>query len=94
MEESGQVRGFLSMVENHLAALFIHPAHQRSGLGRRLLDSAKALHHTLELNVYRANVKAVGFYRSAGFEVVAEARDAATGQPELTLCWLGELGAG
>ncbi|WP_107331385.1 GNAT family protein [Metapseudomonas otitidis] len=66
VEESGQVRGFLSMVENHLAALFIHPAH----------------------------VKAVGFYRSAGFEVVAEARDAATGQPELTLRWLGELGAG
>lgn len=50
VEESGQVRGFLSLVENHLAALFIHPAHQRSGLGRRLLDSA--------------NVKAVGFYRS------------------------------
>ncbi|MGK8707893.1 N-acetyltransferase [Metapseudomonas otitidis] len=94
VEENGQVCGFLSRVEHHLAALFIHPDHQRSGLGRRLLDSAKARHYSLELNVYRANVKAVGFYRSAGFEVVAEARDAATGQPELTLRWLGELGAG
>lgn len=78
-----------AMLNHYLAALFIHPAHQRSGLGRRLLDSAKARHHSLELNVYRANVKAVGFYRSAGFEVVAEALDAETGQPELTLRWRG-----
>lgn len=90
VEENGQVRGFLSRVEHHLAALFIHPDHQRSGLGRRLLDSAKARHPSLELNVYSANTQAVGFYRSAGFEVVAEALDAATGQQELTLCWCRE----
>lgn len=94
VEENGQVCGFLSLVEHHLAALFIHPNHQRSGLGRRLLDRAKARHPSLELNVYSANTQAVGFYRSAGFEVVAEALDAATRQPELTLRWSGELGAG
>ena len=87
LEEKGQVLGFASLHEQRLAALFVSPDAQGRGLGRRLLDEAKRRRDSLELGVYRANTRAVAFYRAGGFMTVDETRDPHTGQPELTMRW-------
>lgn len=87
LEEKGQVLGFASLHEQRLAALFVTPDAQGRGLGRRLLDDAKSRRDSLELGVYRANARAVAFYRAGGFVTLNETRDPHTGQPELTMRW-------
>ncbi|WP_212630955.1 N-acetyltransferase [Pseudomonas sp. KB-10] len=87
LEEKGQVLGFASLHEQRLAALFVSPDAQGRGLGRRLLDEAKRRRDSLELGVYRANTRAVAFYRAGRFVTVNETRDPHTGQPELTMRW-------
>lgn len=87
LEEKGQVLGFASLHEQRLAALFVSPDAQGRGLGRRLLDDAKSRRDSLELGVYRANARAVAFYRAGGFVTLNETRDPHTGQPELTMHW-------
>lgn len=87
LEEKGQVLGFASLHEQRLAALFVSPDAQGRGLGRRLLDDAKSRRDSLELGVYRANARAVAFYRAGAFVTLNETRDPHTGQPELTMRW-------
>ncbi|MCW2099696.1 UNVERIFIED_ORG: putative acetyltransferase [Pseudomonas psychrophila] len=87
LEDEGRVLGFMSLHENRLAALFVSSHAQGRGLGRKLLQEAKRLHTALELNVYRANERAIAFYRAGGFSTVAESYDPVTGQHELTMRW-------
>jgi putative acetyltransferase len=87
LEEDSRVLGFLSLHENRLAALFVSPEAQGRGLGRQLLDEAKRLRSSLELNVYSANDRAIAFYQAGGFSTVAESLDPVTGQQEFTMRW-------
>jgi putative acetyltransferase len=87
LEENGHVLGFASLREQRLAALFVSPSAQGRRLGRQLLDEAKRRRDNLELGVYRANTRAVAFYRANDFMTLEETRDPHTGQPELTMHW-------
>ncbi|WFS18296.1 N-acetyltransferase [Pseudomonas sp. 905_Psudmo1] len=87
LEEQGRVLGFASLHGQRLAALFVSPDAQGRGLGSQLLDEAKRRRNRLELGVYRANTRAVAFYRAGGFVTLDETRDPHTGQPELTMRW-------
>lgn len=56
-----------------ITRLYVHPTHQRRGLGRRLLEAAIAGHphcDQVTLEVAADNEKAVAFYRAEGFEAV------------------------
>ncbi len=66
--------GFISMLKNHIAALFVDPDMQGQGIGRRLLDHVTEGRDELSLEVYLANERAMGFYAVRGFEV-ASVRD-------------------
>ena len=52
-ESAESVCGFVSLVENYVAALFVHPDRQGQGIGRRLLQWAAAQYPTLELSGIR-----------------------------------------
>ncbi|MFD1008953.1 N-acetyltransferase [Oceanisphaera ostreae] len=82
-ERQNEVQGFVALVDNYLAALFVRPDCQQSGIGRALLDRAKQQRNQLSLKVFCENDIAVNFYRTQGFSVIAEGTDAATSQPEL-----------
>ncbi len=62
LEQGEELIGFLSLVDEKLAALFIDPAKQQRGHGQALLDFAKTIRDQLELNVYKQNSSAVSFY--------------------------------
>lgn len=87
-EQDGDIKGFVSLHETALAALFVMPMSQSRGIGRALLDHAKSLRPMLELHVYCKNARAVRFYETNGFVIVSESEDMHTGEPE----WLMRFG--
>jgi len=86
-EEDDAVRGFLSLFENTVAALFVSPAFQGKGIGIQLINKAKALRETLELSVYKKNGKSFEFYQRCGFTAAGERVDERTGEEEILMRW-------
>ena len=57
------------------------------GIGKQLLDQAKAVRPSLTLSVYRKNSRAVSFYQREGFSVLSQETDSGTGEMELVMAW-------
>ncbi|GIO34488.1 MULTISPECIES: N-acetyltransferase [Paenibacillus] len=87
LEEMGQPVGFISTVQDYLAALFVHPDHQGKGYGRALLQFVKERSEELKLKVYKDNDNAYRFYCRHGFTVMEEAADEDTGHAEFVMSW-------
>ncbi|MFA0125675.1 GNAT family N-acetyltransferase, partial [Vibrio sp. 10N.261.48.A2] len=81
----GKVRGFYSLYEGLLAAIFVCPEHQGSGIGKHLMQHAKLECPNLSLNVYKENQATIDFYLSQGFNIVSEQADEHTGHREYTM---------
>lgn len=81
----GRVVGFLSLVDNEVGGLFVHPDFQRQGIGRALMDSARAARPYLELTVFEANSQGRRFYEAYGFREVERVAEGVEGHPELRL---------
>ncbi|GAA3533908.1 GNAT family N-acetyltransferase [Zobellella aerophila] len=81
-EREGEVQGFIALVDDYLAALFVRPDCQQNGIGKALLAMAKHLRRRLELKVFTENDVAVHFYQQHGFAITDEDIDPNTGQPE------------
>jgi len=86
-EDNGTVNGFIALVDNTVAALFVSPEFQGYGTGTRLLNKAKELRSTLELCVYKENVKSIQFYRKHLFAAEGEHTDAKTGHVQILMRW-------
>ncbi|MDD4363493.1 MAG: N-acetyltransferase [Atribacterota bacterium] len=86
-ESNGQIDGFISLCEDILAAIFVHPEQQGRGIGKKLLKKAMDLRENLSLSVYKENYKSVAFYEKAGFYFVKEKIDSNTGRQEIIMCW-------
>ncbi|MEZ8286333.1 GNAT family N-acetyltransferase [Vibrio splendidus] len=81
----GEVRGFYSLYEGMLAAIFVSIEHQGSGIGKQLIQHAKLECPNLFLNVYKENQATIQFYLSQGFSIVSEQVDEHTGHQEYTM---------
>ena len=84
-EREGAVVGFLALIGNEVGALFVDPAHHGAGFGRALMDKARELHATLELDVFEANSIGRRFYERYGFTVLEKTVHGPTGHPLLRL---------
>ncbi|WP_417416499.1 GNAT family N-acetyltransferase [Hoeflea sp.] len=93
VEEHGEILGYLSMCDDgFVPALYLRPAARGKGVGKMLLDAAKAAHPDgLELTVFERNVDALRFYEREGFQEDPGRRDTTTdeGIPTLWMCWQG-----
>lgn len=69
-EADGRVVGFLSLLGNEVGALFVDPQFHRSGIGRALIDQARALRGELEVEVFERNFLGRTFYAKVGFELI------------------------
>ncbi|MDH5926947.1 N-acetyltransferase [Vibrio lentus] len=81
----GEVRGFYSLYEGILAAIFVSTEHQGCGIGKQLIQHAKLECLNLSLNVYKENQATIEFYLSQGFSIVSEQVDEHTGHQEYTM---------
>jgi len=69
-EADGRVVGFLSLLGNEVGAIFVDPEFHRSGIGRALMDRARALRGELEVEVFERNLLGRAFYAKLGFDLV------------------------
>lgn len=69
-EADEHVVGFISLLENEVGGIFVDPEFQRSGIGRALMDQARALRGELEVEVFERNLLGRAFYAKLGFEVM------------------------
>lgn len=92
---SGQgqdVRGFLALEGDFLSCLYVAGQYRGQGVGRRLLDHAKALAPAFTLWTFAANIGAQRFYLREGLvETGRTDGDNDEGLPDIEYTWNGAL---
>lgn len=88
IEEDKKIIGFISMVQDYLAAIFIDIEYQNKGYGKTLLDYIKTQKNHIELKAYKKNSKTINFYLKNGFKVKEESVDEETGELEYLMEWI------
>lgn len=69
--DDNKVVGMIAFNENEINQLYIHMDYQGKGLGRKLLELAKANSKgTLTLYTFEVNHKAQRFYENNGFKII------------------------
>jgi putative acetyltransferase len=86
-EDTINIYGFIALVEDTVAALFVSPEHQAKGIGKQLISYAQEMRSRLELNVYQENKNSVKFYLASGFRIINEDLDTATNAKEYVMLW-------
>ena len=84
-EKQGRVVGFISLMENEVGGIFVHPSWQRQGVGMALMDKVRSLHKNLELDVFEANKQGRAFYAKYGFVPIKTYRDETTSEMTIRL---------
>ncbi len=87
--DSGQVLGFMARAGEDIHALYVARPARGQGIGKALLDHAKARASRLGLWAFEANLRARAFYRREGFREVARGDGAGNdeGLPDIRLEW-------
>lgn len=89
-DDGERVVGFIALIGDEVGAIFVHPDHQRTGIGQQLMDKAWSLRETLEVEVFVANAIGRAFYAKYGFEPVERKIHEPTGQDILRLRLMAE----
>lgn len=87
-ENNQTIQGFIGLMDDYIAGIFIVSGCQSKGIGKALLDQAKKIYYNLSLHVYKKNEGAVRFYVREGFSPVKEQMDENTGEIELVMAWV------
>jgi len=86
-EDNGSIEGFIGLMNNYIAGIFISKDNQSRGIGRQLLHHVKENHNELSLKVYEKNQRAVNFYLREGFLVTEKQEDRENGEVEYEMVW-------
>ena len=86
-EHEGNIAGFISLAGSRICAFFVAPEMQGKGIGRALMEQAKALKGRLSLKVYKENENARCFYEKSGFKAAGEELDEFTGCMQILMEW-------
>ncbi len=84
-EEEGQVVGFIALIGNEVGGIFVTPRRHGQGIGRALMDHARASRNHLDVEVFEANEIGRAFYHPYGFKVIRPVVHEETGEPVLRL---------
>ncbi|MCH9692320.1 MAG: GNAT family N-acetyltransferase [Gammaproteobacteria bacterium] len=82
---NGEIVGFISLVENTFASIFILPDYQGKAIGQKLLTYAFKEKEAVVLNVYEKTISARNFYLRNGFTEQKRSVDEHTGEIEITM---------
>lgn len=86
-EENNEILGFVGLVDNYIAGIFVDSNYRNKGIGKELLDYIKNLKSELSLDVYEKNKKAYNFYIKNGFIIEEKSLDNENNQYEYKLIW-------
>ncbi len=86
-EMDNKIQGFIGLIDNYIAGVFVDNNVQSKGIGKKLLDYVKQHNERLTLHVYQKNYRAVKFYQREGFVILNEQIDEDTKEAEFTMFW-------
>lgn len=86
-DDNDQIDGFIGLMEDYIAGIFVREAAQSNGIGKKLLDYVKKIKPTLRLSVYEKNMRAIHFYQREGFVFQSESIDENTGEKEFVMVY-------
>lgn len=86
-EEDEELQGFVGVIDNYIAGIFVSKNIQSKGIGKSLLDHVKTLRNELSLSVYKKNERAVKFYIREGFVIKEQKVDENTSEIEYLMLW-------
>ncbi|NLZ46571.1 MAG: GNAT family N-acetyltransferase [Clostridiales bacterium] len=86
-ESNKTIWGFIGLVDNYIAGVFVLQQFQSNGIGKKLLDFIKIKSNELSLDVYKKNKRAVDFYLREEFVINKDQIDKDTGEIELSMSW-------
>ena len=69
-EQDGRIFGFIGLIGNYVAGLFVRTDKRRVGIGTALIEFCKEQNPILELHVFEKNTEAVSFYEKNGFKKI------------------------
>lgn len=69
VDDNGRPLAFMALSGSHMDSLFVDAAYRGRGIGRRLVEHARAMHSVLTTDVNEQNPQALGFYERLGFRV-------------------------
>ncbi len=81
VDDDGVAQGFIGLNQAHVEMLFVEPGLRGRGIGRRLLDHARATWPRLSVDVNEQNPQACGFYRHYGFRQTGRSAIDSAGRP-------------
>ncbi len=84
-EENNELVGFISMLGNEVAGLFVNPNQQTKGIGTQLVDFVAKLNNELEVEVFEKNKIGRSFYEKYGFIFIKNYFDKTSNQEILRL---------
>lgn len=85
--KDGDIIGFISMIDNYLAAIFVKNQMQGNGIGESLLNYIKINRNSIQLKVYEKNIKSINFYKKQKFKIISKILDENTNEIEFLMEW-------
>ncbi|WP_066719594.1 N-acetyltransferase [Clostridium sp. Marseille-P299] len=86
-EDNNIIQGFIGLMNNYIAGIFINANSRSQGIGKSLIDYVKKGYPELSLQVYKKNIRGVKFYLRENFIITKEQVDESTGEVELVMKW-------
>lgn len=86
-EQNSIIQGFVGLVDNYIAGIFVDKKYRSSGVGHKLIKHIKESHNELTLEVYTKNKGAVNFYKREDFNIVSKQVDPDTDETEYLMAW-------
>lgn len=86
-EIDNKIKGFIGLMDNYIAGIFIASECQSKGIGKELLCYAKEKKENLSLSVYIKNSRVINFYKRENFKVISENLDENTDEKEFSMIW-------
>ena len=86
-DNTNQINGFIGLMDNYIAGIFVNKNNQSRGIGKQLLDYVKEIKETLNLSVYQKNIRAISFYQREQFVIQFEHIDNDNSEKEFIMIW-------
>ena len=86
-DNTNQINGFIGLMDNYIAGIFVNKNNQSRGIGKQLLDYVKEIKETLNLSVYQKNIRAISFYQREQFVIQSEHIDNDNNEKEFIMTW-------
>lgn len=89
--ENDIILGFIGIMDNYIAGIFIDKKYRSKGIGYKLLEDAKNRYNNLTLDVYDKNIDAINFYKRNNFIEISRKLDDENNEVELKMEWKRDI---